>query len=270
MPYSLVFLFEIFTRHSLLCVLSCGWDLSLKFVPQNLQWIFFSSLPQLKGRLVSVWICLIIFLLNTRPFELIFVAFRPKFYWDSSIRFQKEIIFGKCSRNFLQSKALLFPDLRNFCHVSTILFWVHIVLKSFENTYTSTFTRLLYPFKEVRPKWKHRIRYKEEKPGCFVFWKTSFPVLFTLGPRLITPYSLGVVIWCFYQTLLIVCIEVWLTFELEMPSTIFAMIFFIHHCHDRKEGLFLFEIFLSFSNWIFVWLSWNFPRFIPNFVGSLP
>ena len=34
-PYSLGVLAEIFTRHSSLCVLSFGWDLSPKFVPQD-------------------------------------------------------------------------------------------------------------------------------------------------------------------------------------------------------------------------------------------
>jgi len=34
-------------------------------------------------------------------------------------------------------------------------------------------------------------RYGEEKPGRFVFGK---PVLFTLGPGLTTPYSLGILV----------------------------------------------------------------------------
>jgi len=56
-----VFWFEIFTRYSLLCVLSCVWDLSLKFVPRDLQWFFYSILPRLKGWFIFVWKCLIIF-----------------------------------------------------------------------------------------------------------------------------------------------------------------------------------------------------------------
>jgi len=35
--------------------------------------------------------------------ELKYIVFRPKFCWDYSIRFEKEIIFEKCSRNFLRS-----------------------------------------------------------------------------------------------------------------------------------------------------------------------
>jgi len=38
------------------------------------------------------------------------------------------------------------------------------------------------------------MRYREEKPGYFVFEKTSFPILFALGLGLITPYPLDVLI----------------------------------------------------------------------------
>ena len=149
-------------------------------------------------------------------------------------------------QKFLHSKALLFPDLRNFRLVSAILFWVHIVLKSFKNTYKSTFILRLYTFKEVRPKWKHRKRYKEEKPRHFVFWKISFPVLFTLGLGLITSYSLGVLIWSFLQTFRIVCIELWLTFKLEMPSTIFAMIFLFIIATTERKVCFCVKLFYHF------------------------
>ena len=57
-----VFRSEIHTRHSSLCLLSFGWDLSPKFLPQDLQYIFYSSLPGLKGRFVFVWNSLIFFL----------------------------------------------------------------------------------------------------------------------------------------------------------------------------------------------------------------
>jgi len=50
-----------FYRTFLIVCIGLGWDLSLNFVPQDLQWIFYSSLLQLKGRFVSVWNCLIIF-----------------------------------------------------------------------------------------------------------------------------------------------------------------------------------------------------------------
>ena len=57
-----------------------------------------------------------------------------KFCWDSSIKFQEEILFGKCSKNFMHSKALLFPDLRNLALVCNFIlslyyaekFWKHL------------------------------------------------------------------------------------------------------------------------------------------------
>ena len=56
-----VFWSEIFTRHSPLCLLSFGSGLSPRFVPQDWLYIFYSSLPGLKGRFVCVWNCLIFF-----------------------------------------------------------------------------------------------------------------------------------------------------------------------------------------------------------------
>jgi len=50
----------------------------------------------------------------------------------------------------------------------------------------------LYPVEEARPKRKHGKGYKKEKPGCSVFGKTSFPVMFALGLGFISHYSLGV------------------------------------------------------------------------------
>jgi len=52
----------------------------------------------------------------------------------------------------------------------------------------------LYPFKEACPKRKYIKIYKEEKSGRSVSEKTSFPVWFTLGMGIITPYALGVLI----------------------------------------------------------------------------
>ena len=61
-PIPWVFVSENFTRHSSLCVLSFGWYLSSRFVPQDFQYIFYSSLPRLKERFVCMWNCLIFLL----------------------------------------------------------------------------------------------------------------------------------------------------------------------------------------------------------------
>jgi len=79
------------------------------------------------------------------------------------------IFFLKCSRNFLNSKELLFPYLRNFAQVFVILLWIHITLINFENNYTSTFICRLFPIKEARLKRKHRKRYKEKKNHDVLF-----------------------------------------------------------------------------------------------------
>ena len=62
-------------------------------------------------------------------------------------------------------------------------------------------------------------RYREEKSGHFLFGK---PVLFTLCLDLTTPYSLGLLVWKFYLTFLIVCIEFWLRFESQIRPTRFS------------------------------------------------
>ena len=168
--------------------------------------------------------------------------------------FQQEIHFAKCSWNFLHSKALLFPDLQNSSVVSSFLFWVHIALISSENTYTSTFICRLYPVKDACSKWKHRKRYKAEKPERSIFEKTSFPVLFAIGLRVITPYSLGVLIWNFYHTFLIVCIELWLRFQPQIRSTKFAMNFLFIIVTNERKFRFCVKLFDHFlTGYSFFW-----------------
>ena len=67
-------------------------------------------------------------------------------------------------------------------------------------------------------------RYWEEKPRRFVFGKLIF---FTLGLGLIAPYSLGILVWNFYQTFVIVSIEFWLRFESQTCPTRLAINFLI-------------------------------------------
>jgi len=130
-------------------------------------------------------------------------------------------------QKLLTLQGLLFLDVRNFSLVSVILFWI--------KTYTSTLIYRLCPIKEACQKRKHKKIYKEVKSEHSVFGKISFPVLFALGWGLITPYSLGVLIWNFFQAFLIVCIELWLRFVPQIRSTRFAMNFlFIIATIERK------------------------------------
>jgi len=149
---------------------------------------------------------------------------------------------------FQKLLALRFPDLRNFALVSEILLWVNITLKSSQKHLHKYFHMLFVSSQGSKSKKQQRKRYKEEKSGCSVFKKASFWVLFALSPRLIMPYSLSVYIWNFYQTFLIVCIEMWLRFEPQIRSTKFAMNFlFIIATTERKVCFYVkpFDHFLT-------------------------
>ena len=109
-------------------------------------------------------------------------------------------------------------------------------------------------------------RYGKEKPGRFVFEK---PVLFTLRLGLTTPYSLSILVWNFYETFLIVSIEFWLRFELQIRPTRLAINFsFITARAERKVRLRV-KLFDFFCGWIRIRLIWNLSHFFPNCVEIL-
>ena len=111
----------------------------------------------------------------------------------------------------------------------------------------------------INKSWKRR--YREENPGHFVFGK---PVLFTLGLDLTTPYSLGLLVWKFNQTFIIVCIEFWLRFETHIRPTRFSINFlFITARVERKVRLCV-KLLDLFPRWILIRLTWNLSRFVPN------
>jgi len=97
------------------------------------------------------------------------------------------------------------------------LFYVRIALKKF--TQVLSYVVCTQVRRHVHKRITKR-RYGEEKPGRFVFKK---PVLFTLGLGLITPYSLGVLVWNFYQTFVTVSIEFLLRFVPQIRPTWFAI-----------------------------------------------
>jgi len=104
-------------------------------------------------------------------------------------------------------------------------------------------------------------RYEEEKPGRFVFGK---PVLFTLGLGLTTLYSLGILVWNFYQTFVTVSIEFWLRFEPQTRPTRLAINFlFVTARAERKVRLCV-KVFDFFGGWILIRLTWNLSRLVPN------
>jgi len=125
---------------------------------------------------------------NTHPFNLKFVAFCPKFSWDSYVEFQWKTISGEFFRNFGLTKAILYQDLWNFALLSEILFWVRIALIKFTQVLSYVFCTQVR--RHVHKKITKR-RYGVEKSRRFVFGK---PVLFSLGLGLTTPYSLGILV----------------------------------------------------------------------------
>ena len=109
-------------------------------------------------------------------------------------------------------------------------------------------------------------RYVEEKPGRFVFGK---PVLFTLGLGLTTPYSLGSLVWNFYQTFVTVSIEFWMRFQHKVHPTRLAInLLFVTARVERKVRLCV-KLFDFFRGWILIRLTWNLSRFVPNSVEIL-
>ena len=169
---------------------------------------------------------------NTHPFYLKFVAFRPKFSRDSYVKFQEKTISGKVFRIFVQIKATLYQNLWNLALLSAILFSVHFALKKFTQVLSYVFCTQVR--RNIHKQIKKR-RYGEEKLGRFVFGKL---VLFTLNLRLTTSYSLGILVWNFYQTFVIGSIEFWVRFEPQIHSTRFAVYFlFIIARAGRKVRL---------------------------------
>jgi len=103
----------------------------------------------------------------------------------------------------------------------------------------------------------------EEKPGRFVFGK---PLLFTLGLGLTAPYSLGIFVWNFYQTLVIVPIEFWLRFQPQTRPTRFAINFLFITARAERKVRSCVKLFDSFPGWILIRLTWYLSLFVPNSV----
>ena len=103
--------------------------------------------------------------------------------------------------------------------------------------------------------------YREEKPERFVFGKL---VLFTIGLWLTTPYSLGILVWNFYETFVVVSIEFWLRFEPQIRHTRLTINFlFITDRAERKDRLCA-KLFDFFRGRVLICLTWNLSRFVPN------
>jgi len=204
--------------------------------------------------------------------------------------FRKKLFLENFSEILLKTKAILYLNLWNFALLSAILFWVRIALKKFTEVLSyvgctqlrrhvhkqitkrrcgeEKFTEVLYYV--VCTKLRRHVhknitkrRWGEEKPGRSVFGK---PVLFTLGPGLTTPYSLGILVWNFYQTLVIVSTEFRLRFETQIRPRGFAINFVSVTVRPERKVRLCLKLFDFFPRWILIRLTLNLSRFFPNSV----
>ena len=108
-------------------------------------------------------------------------------------------------------------------------------------------------------------RYREEKPGRFVFGKS---VSFTFGLGLTTAYSLGILVWNIYRKIVIISTEFWRRFEPQIRRTKFAINFlFITAKAGRKVRLCV-KLFNFFPRWILIRLTWYLSCFVQNSVEN--
>jgi len=208
----------------------CVWNFYQSFVTVSVEfWLRFDA--QIRPTRLTINFLLMFFCMWNC---LIFFVGEYSYFWPEICRVLSQIqwkflggISGKklFRENF--SEILCKPRLSSTktCEISPyfrqFLFWVRVALEKF--------TQVL-PYVVCTQVRRHvhkritNIRYGEENPGRFVFGK---PVLFTLGLGLTTPYSLGVLVWNFYQTFVTVSIEFWLRFEVQIRPTRLAINFLL-------------------------------------------
>jgi len=109
-------------------------------------------------------------------------------------------------------------------------------------------------------------RYGVEKPGRFFLGKS---VLFTLGLGLTTPYSLGILVWTFYQMFVTVSAEFWLRFEPQIRPTRLAINFLLIIATAERKVRLCAKLFDYFRGRILIRLTWNLSRFVLNSVEIL-
>jgi len=148
-------------------------------------------MSRLKGRFVCMRNCLIFFVGEYSSVWPEICGFLSQIQWRFLGRIWGKNYFRRIFQKFCANQAVLYQDLWNFALLSAILLWVRIALKKF--TRVLSYVVLTQVRKHVCKQITKRI-YGEENPGRFVF---GIPVLFTLGLRLTTPYSLGILVWNF-------------------------------------------------------------------------
>ena len=201
--------------------------------------------------------------MNTHPFDPKFVAFRPKFSGDSYVKFQEETIPREFFRNFRANQGYPLPKLVKFRPTFCNFYSASVALKKF--TQVLSYVVCTQVRRQVYKRITKR-RYREKKPGRFVFGK---PVLFTLGLGLGTPYSLGVFVWHFNQTVVTVSVEFWLRFDPQIRPTRLAINFLLITARAKTKVRLCVKLFDFFREWILIRFTRNLSRFVPNSVEIL-
>jgi len=142
-------------------------------------------------------------------------------------------------------------------------FRVRIALKKFTQVLSCVVCTQVrrHVHKQITESW-----YGEENQGRFVFGK---PILFTLGLGLTATYSLGILVWNFYQTSVAVSIEFWLRFQPQIRPTRFAINFLFITARSERKVRSCVKLFDFLPGWILIRLTWYFSRFVPNWVEIL-
>jgi len=224
---------------------------------------FYTSLLGQKGRFFCVWNCMIFFLGEYSFVSTEICSVLSKFSLDSYTEFQEKTIAGEFLWNFVQTKAILYQNLWNIAYFLQFLLWVRIALKKFTQVLPYV---VCTQVRRTVHKTITKRRYREENPGRFVFGKQ---VLLTLGLGLTTPYSLGVLVWEFYQTSVTVSIEFWLRFEAQIHPTRLAINFYLITGRTGTKVRLCVKLFNFFLRRILVRLTWNLSHFVPNSVEIL-
>ena len=174
-----------------------------------------------------------------------------------------KIYFGRIFQKFCANQGYPLPKLVKF--PPTIY---NFILGPYcaEKIHTSTFICCLHPGKEARRETNHKKKIRRRKARTFCFRKTSF-----VHSRFGTyhAYSLGILVWNFYQTFVTVSFEFWLRFKpLIRPTGLAINFLFITVRAERKVRLCA-KLVDFFHGWVLIRLTWNLSHFAPNSVEIL-
>jgi len=187
---------------------------------------------------------------NTHPFDVKFVAFCPRFSLDSYVEFQEKIIPGQFFWNFVKNQGL---STSKFFEISPYFLQFYSVLTNCFEKFIQVLSCAVCTLqrRHVHKQITKRI-YREEKPGHLFFGKTG---CVTLGLGLTPPYSSRVLVWKFYQTFFILCIEFWLRFEPQIRPTRFSMNFLFITARVERKVCLCVKLFDFLPRWILICLT---------------